>query len=70
MSATYPLSRTEIEKSDGISKFVDHPSKFCGEKLSEDHYRILKKFSEQFRKYGISLLSKTLKVSSSHEWND
>jgi hypothetical protein len=69
MGAPYPISRTEIEKSDGISKSVDHPSKSCGEKLSGDHYKVLKKFSERFKKHEVSSLSKTSKMSSSHGWS-
>jgi hypothetical protein len=34
IGASYPISRTEIEKRDGISKSVDHPRKLCGEKVS------------------------------------
>jgi hypothetical protein len=70
MSIPYPISRTEIEKCDRIPKSVDHPSKSCREKHSEDHYRILKKFSERFRKQGATSLSKTSKMSSSPEWSD
>jgi hypothetical protein len=39
MSAPYPIGRTRIEKSNGIPKSVDHPSKPCAEKLSGNHYR-------------------------------
>jgi hypothetical protein len=46
MRAPFPIGRTNIEKSDGIPKSVDDPSKPCGEKLSEDHHRVLKNFSE------------------------
>jgi hypothetical protein len=70
MAAPYPICRTEIEKNDGIPKFDDHPSKPCGEKLSEDHYRVLKKFSERFRNDGIISLSKASKMSSSRGWSD
>jgi hypothetical protein len=70
MGASYPISRTAIEKSDRIPNSIDYPSKLCGEKLSEDHYRVLKKFSEQFRKHGVTSLSKTSNMSSSRGWND
>jgi hypothetical protein len=42
MVAPYPNGPTEIEKSDGIPKSVDHPSKPCEEKLSRDHYKAQK----------------------------
>jgi hypothetical protein len=41
MGVSYPISRAQSEKSDGISKSIDHPSKLCGGKLSGDHYRVL-----------------------------
>jgi hypothetical protein len=50
MGGPDPISRTEIEKSDGILKFVDHPNKPCGEKRSGDHYRVPKNFAERFKK--------------------
>jgi hypothetical protein len=39
MGASYPIGRTEIEKSDRIPNTVDHPNKPCGEKLSGDNYK-------------------------------
>jgi RIO-like serine/threonine protein kinase len=66
MGDPYPISRTEIEKSDEIPKSVDYLSKPCKEKLSREHYRVLKKFSERFRKHEIISLSMISKVFSSH----
>jgi hypothetical protein len=70
MGAPNLIAGTEIEKSDGIPKSVGHPSKSCGEKLTADHYRVLKKFSERFRKHGVTSLAKTSKMSSSRGWSD
>jgi hypothetical protein len=60
----------QIEKSDVIPKSVDHPGKLCGEKHLGDHYKVLKKLRERFRKHGVRTLSKTSKMSSSLGWSD
>jgi hypothetical protein len=65
MAASDPIGPREIEKSDGIPKAVAHPSKPCGEKLSGDHCKVLKKIRERFRKHRVISLSKTSKLASS-----
>jgi hypothetical protein len=66
MGIPCPIGRTKNEKSGGIPKSVEHPSKPCREKFSEDHDMTLKKFSGQFKEHGVLSLSKTSKISSSH----
>jgi hypothetical protein len=70
MGALCLIGWTKVEKSNGIPTSVDHPGKPCGEKLSEDHYTVMKKFSERFRKYARTSLLKISKMSSSRGWSD